>query len=320
MSDFDNGASDGPRSARAPHDEGIGAGGNAIEDAFCNGGKRRSDTGGPCRHSRGSIFDALFGDEDDDESDIAFDIEMESFFRGLHAIEARLSHAIEELFSALMSRSMGRANFVAVTFALLICTRVIGAVFIDADALCELNALAFAVSVAVLVVCAISEKCPANALSAIVIACLPALIEIVTTCTVHGSDADVFVRIMSGMLLGIGAGAALAVVLSLVSDCEDEDVACARILVGPLWGAVIGTTAALVCDIAPYIAREIAFGVDPLYVSYLELESSLCCNWRPGRLSSCSVPAPFPFWKTLLFPPNIQSGGCHIVRQPPLSV
>ena len=271
MGNFDNGASDGPRSVRAPHDEGNGAGGKATEDAFRNGWKRRSDAGGSCHHSRGSIFDALFDDEDDEESDIAFDIEMERFFRGLHAIEARLSHATEALIGALMSRSMGRANFVAVTFALLICTRVIGAVFVDVDALCELNALAFAVSVAVLVVCAISEKCPANALSAIVIACLPALIEIVTTCTVHGSDADVFVRIMSGMLLGIGAGAALAVVLSLVSDCEDEDVACARILVGPLWGAVIGTTAALVCDIAPYIAREIAFGVDPLYVSYLEL-------------------------------------------------
>ena len=196
---------------------------------------------------------------------------MERFFRDLNAIKVRLSHAIEALFGMLMSRSMGCANFTAVTIALLVCTRVIGAVFVDVDALCELNALAFAVSVAVLVVCAISEKCPANALSAIVIACLPALVEIVTTCTVHGSDADVFVRIMSGMLLGIGVGAALAVVLSLVSDCEDEDVACARILVGPLWGAAIGAIAALLWGVAPFIAREIAFGVDPLYVSYLEL-------------------------------------------------
>lgn len=289
MSDFNNGTNDESRKDDISHDEGGGAGtetcsddafrneGNASKDEpghdgrRCGGASGASSASSTRHHSRGSIFDSFFNDDYDEEPNDEIDIEMERFFRGVNAIKVRLSHAIEDLFSALMSRSMGRANFVAVTFALLICTRAIGAVFIDADALCELNALAFAVSVAVLVVCAISEKCPANALSAIVIACLPALIEIVTTCTVHGSDADVFVRIMSGMLLGIGVGAALAVVLSLVSDCEDEDVACARILAGPLWGAVIGATAALVCDIAPYIAREIAFGVDPLYVSYLEL-------------------------------------------------
>ena len=271
MSNFGNGTSGESCSARAIHEKGNGAGGKAAEDASRNGGKRRSDAGGTRHHSRGSILDDLFEDDNDDESDIEFDAEMERFFRGLCRAEEHVARATDRLFGTLMSRSMGRANFVAVTAALLVCTRVIGAVFVDVDALCELNALAFAVSVAVLVVCAISEKCPANALSAIVIACLPALIEIVTTCAVHGSDADVFVRIMSGMLLGIGAGAALAVVLSLVSDYEDEDVACARILAGPLWGAVIGATAALVCDIAPYIAREIAFGVDPLYVSYLEL-------------------------------------------------
>lgn len=271
MSDFNNDASDGPRSARAPHDESIGAGCKATEDEFCNGGKRRSGAGGPYHHSRGSIFDVLFDDEDDDESDIAFDIEMERFFRGLHAIEACLSHAVEALISALMSRSMGSANFVAVTFALLICTRAIGAVFIDADALCELNALAFAVSLAVLAVCAISRKCPANALSAVVIACLPALIEVVIACAVHGSDADIFEGILNGALLGVGAGAALTAVSFLVSDCEDEEVVRTRILAGPLWGAAIGATAALVCGVVPHIAREIAFGVDPLYVSYLEL-------------------------------------------------
>lgn len=46
MGNFDNGASDGPRSVRAPHDEGNGAGGKATEDAFRNGWKRRSDAGG----------------------------------------------------------------------------------------------------------------------------------------------------------------------------------------------------------------------------------------------------------------------------------
>lgn len=235
---------------------------------FNNGTNDASSTR---HHSRGSIFDSFFNDDYDEEPNDDIDIEMERYFRNLNAIKVRLSHAIEALFGMLMSRSMGCANFTAVTIALLVCTRVIGAVFVDVDALCELNALAFAVSVAVLVVCAISEKCPANALSAIVIACLPALVEIVTTCTVHGSDADVFVLIMSGMLLGIGAGAALAVVLSLVSDCEDEDVACARILVGPLWGAAIGAIAALLWGVTPFIAREVAFGGDPLCVSYLEL-------------------------------------------------
>ena len=270
MSDFNNGASDGSCSARAPRNEGNGAGDKATEDALCNGGKRRSDAGGSCHHSRGSIFDVLFDDEDD-ESDIAFDIEMERFFRGLHAIEACLSHAIEALIGALMSRSMGRANFVAVTFALLICTRVIGAVFIDADALCELNALAFAVSLAVLAVCAVSRKCPANALSAVVIACLPALIEVVTACAVHGSDADIFEGILNGALLGVGAGGALTAVSFLVGDCEDEEVVRTCILAGPLWGAAIGATAALVCGVVPHIAREIAFGVEPLYVSYMGL-------------------------------------------------
>lgn len=283
MSDFNNGTNDESRKDDISHDEGGGAGtetcnddafrneGNASKDEPGHDGRRCGGASSTRHHSRGSIFDSFFNDDYDAELNDEIDIEMERFFRGVNAIKVRLSHAIEALFGMLMSRSMGCANFTAVTIALLVCTRVIGAVFVDVDALCELNAHAFAVSVAVLVVCAISEKCPANALSAIVIACLPALIEIVTTCTVHGSDADVFVRIMSGMLLGIGAGAALAVVLSLVSDCEDEDVACARILAGPLWGAVIGATAALVCDIAPYIAREIAFGVDPLPMSFMRL-------------------------------------------------
>ena len=271
MSDFNNGASDGSCSARAPRNEGNGAGDKATEDALCNGGKRRSDAGGSYHHSRGSIFDSFFNDDYDEEPNDEIDTEMERFFRDLNAIKVRLSHAIEALFGMLMSRSMGCANFTAVTIALLVCTRVIGAVFVDVDALCELNALAFAVSLAVLVVCAVSERCPANALSAVVIACLPALIEIITAGTVHGSDADVFVHIITGALLGIGAGAALTVVSSLVSDCEDENVACTRILTGPLWGAAIGATAALVCDIAPYIAREITFGVEPLCMSYMQL-------------------------------------------------
>ena len=285
MSDFRNGTCDKSYSDGAFRNEGGGTGnetcsdeafrddGNPAKDEHERDGRRRSGAGGmggTRYHSRGSIFDSLF-DDDYDERDDEIDVEMERFFRGLNAIEARLSHATEALFGMLMSRSMGCANFTAVTIALLVCTRVIGAVFVDVDALCELNALAFAVSLAVLVVCAVSERCPANALSAVVIACLPALIEIITAGTVHGSDADVFVHIITGALLGIGAGAALTVVSSLVSDCEDENVACTRILTGPLWGAAIGATAALVCDIAPYIAREITFGVEPLCMSYMQL-------------------------------------------------
>ena len=286
MSDFNNGTNDESRKDDISHDEGGGAGTETCnDDAFRNesnaskaepghDGRRRGGASGASstrHHSRGSIFDSFFNDNYDEEPNDEIDIEMEQFFRGVNAIKIRLSHAIEALFGMLMSRSMGCANFVAVTFALLICTRVIGAVFIDADALCELNALAFAVSLAVLAVCAVSRKCPANALSAVVIACLPALIEVVTACAVHGSDADVFKGILNGAMLGVGAGAALTVVSSLVSDCEGEDVLRTRMLAGPLWGAAIGATAALVCDIAPYIAREIAFGVDPLCVSYLEL-------------------------------------------------
>lgn len=286
MSDFNNGASDGSCKDDISHDEGGGAGtetcnddafrneGNASKDEPGHDGRRCGGASGASstrHHSRGSIFDSFFNDDYDEEPNDEIDIEMERFFRDLNAIKVRLSHAIEDLFSALMSRSMGRANFVAVTFALLICTRAIGAVFIDADALCELNALAFAVSLAVLAVCAISRKCPANALSAVVIACLPALIEVVTACAVHSSDADIFEGILNGVLLGVGAGAALTAVSFLVSDREDEEVVRARILAGPLWGAAIGATAALVCGVVPHIAREIAFGAEPLYVSYLEL-------------------------------------------------
>ena len=283
MSDFNNGTNDESRKDDISHDEGDGAGtetcnddafrneGNASKDEPGHDGRRCGGASSTRHHSRGSIFDSFFNDDYDDERDAEIDIEMERFFRGVNAIKVRLSHAIEALLGMLMSRSMGCANFVAVTFALLICTRVIGAVFIDADALCELNALAFAVSLVVLAVCAVSRKCPANALSAVVIACLPALIEVVTACAVHGSDADIFEGILNGALLGVGAGAALTAVSFLVGDCEDEEVVRTRILTGPLWGAAIGATAALVCDIAPYIAREIAFGVDPLYVSYLEL-------------------------------------------------
>ena len=57
--------------------------------------------------------------------------------------------------------------------------------------------------------------------------------------------------------------------------CEDEsattreDAACERVFFIPFWGAAIGATAALIWELAPYIAREIAYGAAPLYLSYM---------------------------------------------------
>lgn len=73
---------------------------------------------------------------------------MERFFSGLCRVEEHVARATDRLFGALMSRSMGRTNFVAVTAALLICTRVIGAAFVEVSSLSELSALAFAVAIA----------------------------------------------------------------------------------------------------------------------------------------------------------------------------
>ena len=232
--------------------------------------------------------------------------ELDDFFGDLFFVKTRIVLAIESLFKALMSRSMGRADFVAVTFMLLICTRVIGAVFIDSSSLSELNAFAFVVALSALSICTISEKCPANALTALVIACLPALIEIVTACAVNGSDADAFNRITSWALVGCLGSAALLIAGAMIdplADEEDEsdgatlgekasigeagnegestdacgsesataheDAACERIFFIPFWSAAIGATAALIWELAPYIAREIAYGAVPLYLGYM---------------------------------------------------
>ena len=61
-----------------------------------------------------------------------------------------------------------------------------------------------------------------------------------------------------------------------IGACEDEstttheDAACERVFFTPLWGAAIGATAALIWELAPYIAREIAYGSAPLYLGYME--------------------------------------------------
>ena len=253
------------------------------------------------------------------------DDELDDFFGDLLSIKACIALAIEGLFKAFMSRSMNRIDFVAVTLMLLVCMRVIGAVFIDSSALSELNAFAFVVALSALGMCAISEKCPANALTALVIACLPALIEVATTCAVNGSDADAFNRITNWALVGCLGSAALLIVGTLIdpfsdeeegkgvdagmdggrgtstsanegegasmhekasrsevenedgstSACEDEttttceDAACERVFFIPFWGAAIGATAALIWELAPYIAREIAYGAAPLYLNYM---------------------------------------------------
>ena len=274
-----------------------------------------------------SNFDAPYDDDCNNRDD-----ELDDFFGDLLFIKACIALAIEGLFKAFMSRSMKRIDFVAVTLMLLVCMRVIGAVFIDSSSLSELNAFAFVVALSALGMCTISEKCPANALTVLVIACLPALIEVVTACAVNGSDADAFNRITNWALVGCLGSTALLIVGTLIdpfsdeeegegedagmdggrgtggrgtstsanegegegasmyekasrseveneggstSACEDEttttreDAACERVFFIPFWGAAIGATAALIWELAPYIAREIAYGAAPLYLSYM---------------------------------------------------
>ena len=232
-----------------------------------------------------------------------YDDELDDFFEDPFSIKACIALAIESLFKALMSRSMKRIDFVAVTLMLLACTRVIGAVFIDSSSLSELNAFAFVVTLSALGVCTISEKCPANALTALVIACLPALIEVATACAVNGSDADAFNRITNWALVGCLGSAALLIAGTLIDPFGDEEegegestsmdegevtsigmgtsmsmnestnanegAASERVFFIPFWGAAIGATAALIWELAPYIAREIAYGTAPLYFSYM---------------------------------------------------
>lgn len=296
----------------------------SCDDEFHKEGDKRdvggtSNTGGDNSNSNDSIHDESIGSVqsnfdapyDDDRNNR--DDELDDFFGDLLSIKACIALAIEGLFKAFMSRSMKRIDFVAVTLMLLVCMRVIGAVLIDSSSLSELNAFAFVVALNALGMCTISEKCPANALTALVIACLPALIEVVTACAVNGSDADAFNRITNWALVGCLGSAALLIVGTLIdpfSDeeegegegasmhekasrseveneggstsicgstgaCEDEttttreDAACERVFFIPFWGAAIGATAALIWELAPYIAREIAYGAAPLYLSYM---------------------------------------------------
>ena len=293
-------------------------GGNSSNDSTHNESSDESHS------SAQSNFDAPYDDDRNNRDD-----ELDDFFGDLLSIKACIALAIEGLFKAFMSRSMKRIDFVAVTLMLLVCMRVIGAVFIDSSSLSELNAFAFVVALSALGMCTISEKCPANALTTLVIACLPALIEVVTACAVNGSDADAFNRITNWALVGCLGSAALLIAGTLIdpfSDeeedededasmdggrgtsasanegegegegasmhekasrsevenedgstgaCEDEttttceDAACERDFFIPFWGAAIGATAALIWELAPYIAREIAYGAAPLYLSYM---------------------------------------------------
>lgn len=309
-----------------------GGGNSSSNDSTHN-----ESTGESSDESTGRVqnnFDAPYDDDCNNR-----DGELDDFFGDLLSIKACIALAIEGLFKAFMSRSMKRIDFVVVTLMLLVCMRVIGAAFIDSSSLSELNAFAFVVALSALGMCTISEKCPANALTALVIACLPALIEVVTACAVNGSDADVFNRITNWALVGCLGSAALLIAGTLIdpfSDeeegededasmdggrgtsasasanegegegegegasmhekasrseveneggstsvcgstgaCEDEttttceDAACERVFFIPFWGAAIGATAALIWELAPYIAREIAYGAAPLHLSYM---------------------------------------------------
>ncbi|WP_449138729.1 hypothetical protein [Slackia sp.] len=284
-----------------------GSGNNDNNDSACGTRSEASDEDfGGFRHNSsvphdndratGRTADNPCTPHDNNRDD--YDDELDDFFESPFSIKAYIALAIESLFKALMSRSMKRIDFVAVTLMLLVCTRVIGAVFIDSSSLSELNAFAFVVTLSVLGVCTISEKYPANALTALVIACLPALIEVATACAVNGSDADAFNRITSWALAGCLGSAALLIVGTLIDpfgDEEDEgegrdagargnvdacgsgcksttaheDAACERVFFTPFWGAAIGATAALIWELAPYIAREIAYGTAPIYFSYM---------------------------------------------------
>lgn len=293
------------------------------------GGGNSSSNDSTHNESTGSVqsnFDAPYDDDRNNRDD-----ELDDFFGDLLSIKACIALAIEGLFKAFMSRSMKRIDFVAVTLMLLVCMRVIGVVFIDSSSLSELNAFAFVVALSALGMCTVSEKCPANALTALVIACLPALIEVATACAVNGSDADAFNRITNWALVGCLGSAALLIAGTLIdsfsgeeegegedagmdggrgtstsegegegasmhekasrSEVENEDgstsvcgstgaceyettttcedAACERVFFIPFWGAAIGATAALIWELAPYIAREIAYGAAPLYLSYM---------------------------------------------------
>ena len=300
-----------------------GASGAGGGNSGSNAGDARNENSGEGRGGIQSNFGAPCDDDYNNHDDC--NDELDDFFEGPFSIKACIALAIESLFKALMSRSMKRIDFVAVTLMLLVCTRVIGAVFIDSSSLSELNAFAFVVTLSALGVCTISEKCPANALTALVIACLPALIEVATACAVNGSDADAFNRITNWALVGCLGSAGLLIVGTLIdpfgdeeeseaedasmdggkdtstsvnegegasmhekasrseveneggstSACEDEttttyeDAACERVFFIPFWGGAIGATAALIWELAPYIAREIAYGAAPLYLSYM---------------------------------------------------
>ena len=304
----------------------------SCDDEFHKEGDKRdvgsaSNTGGSSSNdnthneSSGSVqgnFGAPYNGDRSNRDD-----ELDDFFGDLLSIKACIALAIEGLFKAFMSRSMNRIDFVAVTLMLLVCMRVIGAVFIDSSALSELNAFAFVVALSALGMCTISEKCPANALTALVIACLPALIEVATACAVNGSDADAFNRITNWALVGCLGSAALLIAGTLIDSFSDEeegegedagmnggrgtstsvnegegasmhekasrseveneggstgacestttceDAASERVFFIPFWGAAIGATAALIWELAPYIAREIAYGAAPLHLSYM---------------------------------------------------
>ena len=295
-------------------ESGAGDGNSGSNDSACGTRSEASDEdfGGFRRNSSvphdndratGHTADNPCTPHDNNRDD--YDDELDDFFESPFSIKACIALAIESLFKTLMSRSMKRIDFVAVTIMLLVCTRVIGAVFIDSSSLSELNAFAFVVVLSALGMCTISEKCPANALTTLVIACLPALIEVVTACAVNGSDADAFNRITNWALVGCLGSAGLLIVGTLIDPFGDEeedegentnmdggeatstsvnmgasvnesegttvheDAAYERVFFIPFWGAAIGATAALIWELAPYIAREIAYGAAPLYFSYM---------------------------------------------------
>ncbi len=205
-------------------------------------------------------------DYDEDGYD-PFDDDFEEYCSKMRVVKRSVSRTLEALFGGFMSRSMGEFNFLVTGAMGLMAAKVISAQFIDASFLGELNAVAFLIAVGVLAAFAVSEKCPANPIAALCIAWLPTIIEIVAVCAVRGLDADAYISI-GNWSVGCGvAGAALGLLSYLVAEPDEDDMA-RRMFIGLAWGAAIGACAALFGEMAPYIAREIAWRETPTYLEW----------------------------------------------------
>ena len=214
-------------------------------------------------------FEEGCGQDYDYDYDL-FDDDFEAYCSKMRILKKGVSRTLEALFGGFMSRSMGEFNFLVVGAMGLMAAKMISAQFIDASFLGELNAIAFFIAIGVLAAFTFSEKCPANPIAALCIACLPTIIEIVSVCAVRGIDADVYLSIGNWGVVGAVTGAILGLLSYLVADADEDDMA-RRMFIGLAWGMAIGATAALFGEMAPYIAREIACRETPTYLEWMPI-------------------------------------------------